>query len=162
MAAEVFAFGGEVIERGPFLLRHIFPASNRLYPPSAVLSYLIGNIVGALFFGVPAALIAWLVGKVFSDQAAFWVLAVVAGLLALSFAISTIMLPFQIRSGAKIRSNTRTMLEAAVRAYAELAPGSVSTVRVREVAAAAADKGVVWPNPLFLLLDENIRTSGRL
>ena len=163
MAAEVFAFGQLVREREPFLMRHVLAPYNRINPPSAVLGYFIGNILIAIFLGVPAAIIAWVAGVIFPGQAAFWVIVAAIGLWALLFAFSTILLPFQIWSGWTRRRNSRAMLEAAVKAYAELAPGVVSTIRVREVAAAAADKGVVWPNPAFALLDDNIkRSSGRL
>ena len=154
MAAEVFAFGQLVREREPFLMRHVLSPYIDINPPSAVLGYFIGNILIAIFLGVPAAIIAWVAGVIFPGQAAFWVIVAAIGLWALLFAFSTILLPFQIWSGWTRRRNSRAMSEAAVKAYAELAPGVVSTIRVREVAAAAADKGVVWPDP-------RVRSTGR-
>jgi hypothetical protein len=47
--------------------------------------------------------------------------------------------------------------------YGELADGGVvSTRRLREVASSAADAGVVWPGPLFAVLDDNISRGGKL
>ena len=50
-----------------------------------------------------------------------------------------------------------------VRTYSELESwGAVSSRRVHEVAVKAADKGVVWPGPLFAVLDDNIARGGVL
>ena len=47
--------------------------------------------------------------------------------------------------------------------YSELPPGvAVSTRRLREAASMAADAGVVWPAPLYAMLDDNIARTGRL
>jgi len=47
--------------------------------------------------------------------------------------------------------------------YGELnGDGQASTRRLREVAVKAADQGVVWPKPLFLILDDNIARAGRI
>jgi hypothetical protein len=158
----VFTFGEEVLSRSPFLIRHILP-HNHLNPPSVVTSFLVGNAFFALLLGVPAAIVTWITNFFLPGHATSFILGAAFVLWGMNFVFTTIKLPFNIRSGWKTRANTRSLLQAMVTAYLELAPGVVSTVRLREVVAAAADKGVVWPNPLFALLDDNIkRSSGRL
>ena len=50
-----------------------------------------------------------------------------------------------------------------IHTYYELeSAGAVGTRRVREVAAKAAEKGVVWPGPLFAILDDNVARGGVL
>ena len=67
------------------------------------------------------------------------------------------------RNQYKARKQTRDLLIAMAHTYRELdGDGQVSTRRLREVAVRAADQGVVWPKPLFLLLDDNIARSGRI
>jgi hypothetical protein len=57
----------------------------------------------------------------------------------------------------------RKLIEAMLTTYTGLdGDGTVSSRRIREVAAKAGDAGVVWPAPLFALLDDNIGRSGGL
>ena len=75
----------------------------------------------------------------------------------------TVLLPFAWRDQRKSKRTVRDLILSMAHTYAELSgDGAVSTRRVREVAARAADLGVVWPNPLFLILDANIARVGRL
>jgi hypothetical protein len=50
-----------------------------------------------------------------------------------------------------------------IHVYSELgSEGALSTKRIREVVSRAGDGGVVWPGPLYAILDDNIGRIGLL
>ena len=81
----------------------------------------------------------------------------------LDLVVATVTLPFAWRHQRKSRGKVRDLLSVMVSTYSELAgDGQISARRLREVAVRAADLGVVWPAPLFLILDDNIARTGRI
>lgn len=53
-------------------------------------------------------------------------------------------------------------MDAMLGLYAEMnSDGPISAKHIRETAQKAADKGVVWPGPLFALLDDVVARTGR-
>ena len=109
MAYEVFTFGEEVLSHSPFLIRYILP-HNHLNPPRVVTSFLVGNAFFALLLGVPAAIVTWITNFFLPGHATSFILGAAFVLWDMNFVFTTIMLPFNIRSGWKTRANTRSLL----------------------------------------------------
>lgn len=124
--------------------------------------------IGGQFWGGVILLgLAFLVGTygphIIGDTASMWIAGILAGLFVLDLVIATITLPFAWRHQRKGKKQVRDLMVAMAHTYGELSgSGDVSTRRLREVAGKAADAGVVWPKPLFLILDDNIARLGRI
>ncbi len=70
--------------------------------------------------------------------------------------------PLEWRRRERQRGQITSLFEAMLRCYRQLSsPGPVSARHVRGTCEQAADEGVVWPGPLFSLLDDIERRSGR-
>lgn len=160
IALEYYAYADLMLHK-PFA-RWLLPAISPLKRPHALASYFMGLfwdvlILGGIAFAAQAF-------PIFGQTAADWTTSFALFLLAAVILISTMALPFAWRAQRKERNEVRTLLMLMHETYAELAFGqaAVSTRRVRDLASKAADAGVVWPNPLFAVLDDNISRIGRL
>lgn len=88
---------------------------------------------------------------------------VIAGLFALLAAADLLTLPFRRLQKSRRRRKFDCTLEAMAAAYAELGSGGfVSATHIRQRSYDAAHSGVIWPGPLFVLLDDAIARTGRL
>jgi hypothetical protein len=154
VAMELYAFLLQMLMSVPWFLRWL-PANSQLQQKHVARQYISGQV----FSAVVCLGGAWLASNAAWKTASNILVSTFFG----SFAFLTIALPFAWRRQTKSRSNVPKIIEAMIRTYAELeSNGVVSTRRVREVATKAADTGVVWPGPLFAILDDNITRSGRL
>jgi hypothetical protein len=135
------------------------PPVTVLVQPHPVWRYIKSTFFQLLFWAVAgtAAVLIW------GDEAASAVLPILFNLGLMTVGLTTLHLPFRWLTHARNAARIRQLLRAETATYAELSPtGPVSAVRVREIASKAADAGVVWPAPLFMLLDEVIKRNGRL
>jgi hypothetical protein len=83
-------------------------------------------------------------------------------LLALLFVVATMALPFVWSQRAKAKQRVVTLMDAMINVYAELkSDGAISAEHIRARSQKAADGGVIWPAPLFAMLDDIIRRTGR-
>ena len=155
VALEVFAFGKEMYTRVPAYLRWL-PVMSPLQQKHVLRSYVGGRVLDCLVLLWPAYLADKYLPHWIGTTPAAWVAGVLFALFCLSFGLSTLWLPFGWWNQRKARGNVREMMKGMIDAYAELGSGGpVSTRRVLEVVTKAADKGVVWPGPLFAVLDDN-------
>lgn len=94
-----------------------------------------------------------------------WVGGVIAILLLLGVigvAWSTVILPFAWRETARGKRQISDLLTQMNGVYAELASeGSISAHHIDQRARSASEAGVVWPGPLFVLLDDIRARGGR-
>ena len=168
IAVEMFAFAHETVPADTgspeaTVRRSIgLSAKSALEERHVFKSFLVGQLAAAALLlgiafvvGVPLRSV---VGNVVADGS----VGILVGLWLLLLVGDTILLPFRWKSQKKARNNLRGLILAMTHTYEELAHGSVSTRRVREVATKAADSGVVWPGPLFAILDDNIARGGSL
>jgi len=96
-------------------------------------------------------------------QSLGWIAGTFVVLFFLDLLVSTVFLPFAWRNQRRSKRKVRDLMIAMPHTYGELnGDGQASTRRLREVAVKAADQGVVWPKPLFLILDDNIARAGRI
>jgi len=162
IALELYAYSKEMLEKPPMGLRWL----NTRAPLTQ--KHVLRRYIGGWFWsGVMLLGPAYLAGdfgpRVIGDTASMWIAGAFVVLFLLDRGFSTVMLPFAWRAQWKARKQTRDLMIAMAHTYGELnGDGQVSTRRLREVAAKAADKGVVWPKPLFLILDDNIERVGRI
>lgn len=164
IATELFAYGDEVFTPLSNDIRRWLPAAQSpIHQRHALLSYLSGRFWDAVFLLGGAALAANLLPSLVGQTATDWVVGVAVALFFASFLFFTAILPFVWRHQARTRQKARDLLTHMTDTYAELADGgTISTRRLRELAQRAADAGVVWPSPLFALLDDNIARGGLL
>ncbi len=162
IALEMYSYGEEMLSPRPTYLRWL-PARSPLHQSHALVSYLSTVFWNGLILLGLAYLAMNLFAPLFGTTAANWISGFSIGLFLLSFILGTLFLPFNWRQQSKGRRKVRELMMAMVRAYAELgSEGSLSTKRVREVVSKAADIGVVWPGPLYAILDDNLAKTGRL
>ena len=159
IALEFYPYACEMFREEQF---QPLPVFSPLKQRHALASYFIGLfwdfvILGGIAVGAQAF-------PIFGQTAADWITGIALFLLAAVILISTISLPLAWRGQRNARKEVRTLLMHMQDTYAELASGQVaaSTRRVRDLASRAADAGVVWPNPLFAILDDNISRIGQL
>jgi hypothetical protein len=161
IATELFAYGKEMFEKLPVGFRWLSQSPMR--QKHILRKYFGSRILGAVIFLGPAFLAGTFAPQLIGQTASDWIAGILVGLFFLDLVIATIAIPFAWRHQRKSKRTVRDLLKEMASTYAELSgDGDVSTRRLREVAARAADSGVVWPKPLFLLLDDNIARTGRL
>ena len=86
----------------------------------------------------------------------------VACWIMISFLIALFALPAACRQHRKEKQHVAELLGSMVDAYRELgSAGPISVGRVRSLVDKAASIGVVWPGPLFAMLDDIGARSGR-
>ena len=159
VAVELYAFGDEMMNEKTFG----FPARSPLKQRHVVPAYLSGLLINAVFFGGIAALALWAASKGWiGETSAGWTSGTCVALFLLFGVISTFALPFSWYAQAKARRNVRKLLLAMVTIYNELrSDGPISAQHIRERVSSAAEEGVVWPAPLFAVLDDIIARTGR-
>jgi hypothetical protein len=160
VALELYAFGKEMF--GPSGLPWWFPKQSPFHQYHAVVGYLGSQLVNAIVLIGLALLIgnygSWLVGETVAN----WIAGGLVLLFVLGLGLSTIGLPFAWRNQSRARKKIATQIEAMAKVYAELnTDGIISARRIQDAATHAANLGVVWPPPLFAVLDDIISRKGR-
>lgn len=160
IAMELYAFGDEMLNE-PNLV--ILPARSPLKQRHVLIQYLIGNLLNAIFFGGIAAVAIWAHSAgLIGDTATAWIAGIGAVLFLLCAALATISLPFAWVRQVKARRKVYELLSAMNTLYNEQRTDDpVSAQYVYDRAKEAATNGVVWPAPLFALLDDVRSRSGR-
>jgi hypothetical protein len=155
IACEMFAFGEHFSADAKFRRRCIPGLSS--YPYSGlVLGYVWGQIKsGVLLLG--GAAIAYNSSSLIGGEVAGWIGGIAIALFVLRFIISTLAAPYAFWTLVKLRRGPGRLMSEMLRVYAELdTDGAISPRRIREVVAQSAEKGVVWPPPLFAVLDDMV------
>ncbi|KGT79635.1 hypothetical protein MA20_12390 [Bradyrhizobium japonicum] len=160
IAMELYAFGDEMLNEKTF---GIVPARSPLKQRHVLLKYLLGNVFNAIVFGGVAAASIWASSAgLLGETATFWIAGICVALFLLFAALTTILLPFAWVRQAKARRTVYDLLATMNTLYNEQrSDGPVSSQYVYDRAKDAAAKGVVWPAPLFALLDDIQSRSGR-
>lgn len=161
VAMEFYAFGDEMFNEKS--LFGLLPVRSPLKQRHSLLAYLRGLLVNAIFFGGIAALALWAASKDWIGKtAAEWASGICVGLFLFLGAISTLALPFAWRAQIKAGRNVGNILSAINTVDTELrSDGPISAQHIRARANNAAQIGVVWPAPLFAMLDDIIARTGR-
>jgi hypothetical protein len=160
IAAEMYAFGDEMLNEKTFGL---FPARSPIKQTHALLGYLHGNLVnGLVFAGIAVLGFGLSSGAIISDSAAGWIAGTCVSLFLFFAGLSTLALPFLWFNQAKARRRVRDLLATMTTLYNEQrSDGPISAHYIRERASDASRQGVVWPAPLFAVLDDIISRTGR-
>jgi hypothetical protein len=151
VALEVFAFGNEMVNKKSVIFRPDSPFN----APHILVFWLRGQFWNALLFGGIAALAVW---------AGFgWFAAASIAIFVLLGIVSVVALPFGWRGQVKARSKILELLTAMTSLYTEMrSDGPISAQYIRERALEKAQLGVIWPAPLFAMLDDVIARTGRI
>jgi hypothetical protein len=159
-ALELFAFGDEMLNEPsiPGLMSR--SPLRRSHPVWAFIKGQFGNLIAAgVLFAI--ALIPYKLGWIAETGLSVTGL-ILVGLLCLLFAIGLLSLPSFWRQQHNASKKVTEALEAMLTVYAELnSNGLVSVRHFRERVSKAADKGVLWPSGLFVVLDDVEARSGR-
>jgi hypothetical protein len=160
VAVEFHAFGDEMMNEKTF---GFFPARSPLKQSHVLVAYSRRLLINAVFFGAIAALALWAASKGWiGETGAGWTAGTSVALFLFFGAISTFALPFSWCAQAKARRNVRNLLLAMNTIYNELrSDGPIGAQHIRERVSSAAEDGVVWPAPLFAVLDDIIARAGR-
>jgi hypothetical protein len=160
VAMEFYAYGDEMMNP-KYSLFGMHPSP--LMQTHVLLAYLGGLLFNAVFFGGTAALALWAASQGWiGGTAAGWTAGICVALFLLLSAISTFALPFSWRAQIKARQKVRDLLLAMNTIYDELrSDGPISAQHIRDRANSAAQIGVVWPAPLFAMLDDAVARTGR-
>jgi hypothetical protein len=129
----LYAFGGKI-------KRHL------------LIGYLVDIAIHGVFFGGIALLASWLSANGWiSGTTAGWTAGICLSLFLLLTAINTVRLPFELTKQAKAW-NTLTKMSGI---YEEQrTDGPISAKRVYERLSKTSEEGIVWPTPVFALLDD--------
>ncbi|KRR21403.1 hypothetical protein CQ14_07075 [Bradyrhizobium lablabi] len=160
IAVELYAFGDEMLNEKPLFG---FPARSPLKQSHVLLGYLRALLLNAVLLGGIAALALWAASKGWiGETAAGWTTGICVALFVLLSALSTFGLPFAWRRQIKARREVSKLLLAMNTIYSELkSDGPISAQYIRDRSSSAAQDGVVWPAPLFAMLDDIIARTGR-
>ncbi len=162
IALELYAFGDEMVRRPDSAIERTFSRS-----PMHQRHVLISTFFEIIFLAAVFLLPAWFVGTqltgVTSATVVNWVVGILVALFLLVAAFNLLLLPFRWWHQIKGRRNVKALIKAMIDTYSEMgSTGAMSTKRVREAVTKAADIGVIWPGPLYALLDDNISRIGRV
>lgn len=161
IAMELYAYGNEVYNsKGiPGL-----PSLSAFLKINPLRYFLKGHLLSALFFigGAVAFVFAGIQNWISEGLA----IAIAALLVVLFFGFllrGLVNFPKFRIALSEAQELAHGMLDAMFGLYAEMnSDGPISAKHIRETAQKATDKGVVWPGPLFALLDDVIARTGRL
>jgi hypothetical protein len=159
-AMELYAFGDEMFNEKTFGL---FPARSPLKQRHALVAYLFNLIANGLFYAGIASLALWARSNGWiGDTGAVWTTGICLFLFLWSSVWSTVRLPLAWSEQSKARSRVINLLGTMTMIYSELrSEGPISAKHIYERASKATEEGVVWPAPLFALLDDIISRTGR-
>lgn len=159
IALELYAYGNEVLN--PVYIRGVTPKP--LLKRSALLNWSF-EIGGTLCIWIVIGLALWVLNAIgLFPESWLWV---IHGVLALLFsanaAWATLHLPGAMIALSKGKKQALGLLSQMASVYSELSSdGPISARHIEQRARIAADAGVVWPGPLFALLDDINRRDGR-
>jgi hypothetical protein len=163
IALEMFAYGEQMVRPVPRIVRAFFRPSSPLQERHVFLAHLIHMFWAAILLLGLALLAGSYLRPFTGDTAADWTASICVGLFVILFVFDTLTLPLRWRYQSRGRGEVRKLILAMTHTYSELdSSGAVSSRRVREVAAKAAEMGVVWPGALFAVLDDNAARTGVL
>ena len=161
VALEMYGFAEEMPNEQTFGL---LPARSPFKQRHAFLSYLTGlAICGFVLLGLAALCIFAGVRGWIGNGWAMGIAGVFGVLFLALLGWETFALPFAWRAQWKHKHKVGELMQAMFGLYPELdSSGPISAVRIRDRATDIAELGVIWPAPLFALLDDVIRRTGRL
>ena len=159
VAMEVFAFG-ELVLNAPSVPGFGSSSPLKRHP---IVEWL-ANAVLSLVLWIAVAGVLWGLSRIhlFPEIWLTGVNVILGGMVVLSVAWTTILLPRTLWVVHKARMMVLKVLEHMNGVYCELSSdGPISARHIEQRARTAADAGVVWPAPLFALLDDINGRGGR-
>ncbi len=149
IAVELSSFADEMINPNPYGVK------SPLKQQHILISFIIGFIINAIFFiglAVGAFALEWEVVGI-----------VILGIYVLITAVSVIALPFAWKKQSAARKLVTDLILSIDGVYREMgSSGPISARHIAEKAKKSSDLGVVWPAPLFAMLDDVLSRSGRI
>jgi hypothetical protein len=161
VALEYYQYADEMLNEE--VLPFLGPPRSPLKRRHPLVEYLQGAVVSLCFFGF-FGLVAFGLHKLRIIDASWeWGSFIVLTLLFFLFqTIATIALPFAWTQRREQVGKVRLLLAEMGTTYAALhSEGPISARHILELLKASSEKGVVWPAPLYALLDDVVARTGR-
>lgn len=161
VALEVYAFGNEMLKP----IRGYVP--QLLLPPlqqrHAVINFFLVQLSSAIVLLGLAFVANNYLPALAGRELSHWLSVIPIIIWLAILVIGMVALPLRWWHQSKWRRKIKQQLAAILNTYMQLdTNGAVSARHIREMASKAAEIGVVWPGPLFAVLDDNIRRGGTL
>lgn len=160
VALELYAFGDEMFNEKTFGFLPVSPLKQR----HALFAFIRGQLWNAvLLFGIAALALFAHSSGLLSEGWAWGIAGTTTTIFFLLLGTSTLALPFTWQSQRKARRRVHELIASMLEVYHALrSDGPISARHIQEKAESAAKGGVAWPAPLYALLDDVMRRSGRL
>lgn len=154
VAIELYAFSDEMINEETIGL---YPNRSPLKQSNVIFSTLLTTVVCCLLLGG----LLWL-AMVFDQTWVHWTTGIIAVLIALTAGWDLVTLPLRWFHQRRAQKNVFELINGMNGVYAELnSDGAISADRILREVDRVAVLGVVWPSPLFVLLEDIKKRTGR-
>jgi hypothetical protein len=160
IAMELYTFANDMVNENTYGL---FPAHSPLKQRHALWDYGRNVLLAAILLGgIAAAAIGAASSGLLTKSAARWIVGMALSSFLLLNVVITIVLPFTWHKQRKARRQVRDLIGTMNTLFTELnSAGPISAGYIRDRAIDITNKGVVWPAPLFSLLDDIAARTGR-
>lgn len=160
LAFETYQFGDEMFH--PFTMPGL-PARSPLKWPHPLWAFVRDTFVMTVVLGGIGLLTSWAMSNEVIGSWGSWVLGICFVLWLMGTVFGTIYIPWAWSRWSKARKKTRELMEALLTTYSQMQSESViSAQHVLDSVKASAAIGVVWPSPVYVVLEDVIRRGGRL
>ena len=162
IALEAFQFADQMINEIAFPM--LGPPKSPLKRPHPLWAFVKNSFLNAAFVAFLIACVAGLNHiHIVNDGWMYGLSLTFVGLWVLIEVLGVIALPAQWIAHTKANNRIRTLIGEAFALYRELqTTGPVSARHLLERLKDTTDKGMLWPSPLYVLLDDVMARTGRL
>jgi hypothetical protein len=160
LAREVYQFGDEMFH--PFTMPGL-PARSPLKWPHPLWAFVRDSFVNAVVLGGIGLLTNWAMSNGVIGNWGNWLIGICFILWLIATLLQFVLIPWVWSRRSKARKKTLELMEAMLTTYSQLQSDSViSAQHVLDMVKSSAAIGVVWPSPVYVVLEDVVRRGGRL
>jgi hypothetical protein len=160
LAFEVYQFGDEMFH--PFRMPGL-PVRSPMKWPHPLWAFIRDTFIVSIVLGGVGSAASWAMSNYYIGNWGNWIIGICIILWLLNTGLQIVLMPWVWSRWAKARRTTRKLIEAMLTTYSQMQSDSViSAQHVLDSVKASAVVGVVWPSPVFVLLEDVVKRGGRL